>query len=179
MEYNTYEYKLGDIVNGKKILKIELYKSKSAKIGKYTVECMKCHRIYKYNSLGNLCVSNPKNCLKCKSNYLINGKLYHNYNEIEQDFGADPNNVIRQWKIHNGDVSQVGKGTKSKYSDRKAYQVGDMIGKRKVIGLMHGCKRGTKYVVKCENCGKIIAAYGNRLKNTNCKCIARKKENMQ
>lgn len=174
--FGTCKNKIGDIINNKKILEITPYTkpNRGQTLFKVKVECLKCHRIFTYNEMGALSGANPNYCLKCKSTWVLNGKTYHNRDSITKDFGVDAGSVIHQYKKHNGDVSQVGKGHYSKYCAQPIYKPGEIINGREIIKkLPHTSKNLSNdgYLVKCIYCGAVVKTNTHGIRTSHCSCI--------
>lgn len=182
-KYGKCKYKVGDIVNNKKILKITPYRKPNYTRNsfKIEVECLKCHRIFSYKEVHNLGKANKKCCTKCKLDLVLGGKTYYNYESITKDFGLDAYGVIQQHRIHNGDISQVGKGHNSKYCIKPLLEPGMIINDREVIRKIPNNKttpfRGD-YIIKCKHCGKIIAASSTHVLKYSCTCVGQQKKSV-
>lgn len=225
------KYKIGDIVNGKQILKIEVVKNNFQSVQKYTVKCLKCNKIIEYGTTRNLEGASPDYCKHCRKTYIVNGKTYYNLEDIAKDYntsfknisfhlhkygnldglghknnsldnphyknpksieveyngkkyrsqialaqelGLSQTTVSEAYRMHDGDLSQVGKGHNSNYHPKAKYKVGDIVNGREIIAIkFHSSanddNKGTGFTTKCLKCGNIAKVNGiSQLETVEC-----------
>lgn len=150
-------YSVGDIVNNKKILKLDriFYMDKGHKHSRivYTVECLNCHNVYTIS--GQALQKNTKSiCKKCMYTYVINGKIYHSYKEIAKDYNTTESNIsmhLNTW----GELSGIGlNGKENPHYNNGNMQEVEYNGKKYESFTALGKKLGVSYTAVAHHYNK-------------------------
>lgn len=170
-------YKVGDIVNNKEIIDIQLRYYSRQNCTAYIVRCLRCGTIHVFKTKQLLDKSPKTHCKVCKQ--YLNGKFYSSQREIAKDYGVCQATVSLHNVKHNGDISQIGKGRSSKYARKPKYNVGDIVNGREILEKLNrkysGEKRpggNTCYKVKCLKCGAICILPSKDFEKHNCICMS-------
>lgn len=170
-------YKVGDIVNNKEIIDIQLCYYSGQKRTMYVVKCLRCGSIHIFKTKQVLDNSPKIHCKDCK--YYFKGKFYSSQKKIAIDCGVNRATISSHKTRHNGDISQVGKGRLSKYLRKPKYKAGDIVNGREILEkvnkkYINAKHRGgnTCYRVRCLKCGAIYVLSSYDFEKHDCNCIS-------